>query len=137
MISKIIVFGFVSITFIASILILIFLSKSQKGVERDLEKDRKRARNLTYAILVVSMLTAILFAIFKDDNLYKVLDVYDKGVGVRCLTDDEHETTVLPIDSNKITKIKEYDLIDSSGNVIISGIWFNSEADETLENSQP
>lgn len=77
----------------------------------------------------MSSLVSIILVIILiyDNNYYRVLDIYTQGVAVRCLTDDDHKTSVIPLSEDKVAKLKEFDLIDFEGNVIVSGIWFGAE----------
>ena len=86
-------------------------------------------------IALVAATSAFVTARFYHQDLYKVIDAYNTGAGVRCLTDDEHDTTAIPLPKEEASKIKEFDLIDKYGNVIVDGVWLGAEptvADETV-----
>ncbi len=76
---------------------------------------------------------SIVFAVVAigHKDYYKVIDIYEEGVGVRCLTGDEHKTTVIRLPEEKTGMLQEFDLIDEDGNVIIDGVWLGAEPEPT------
>lgn len=113
------------------------LRKIYKGSK---EEVKKTTVSTIYWILVpaaVFALSAIVVATYtfiKQPDYYKVLDIYNTGVGVRCLTDGKYKTTVIPLSEGATKPLKEFDVIDKCGNIIIDGAWLGAQpaiTDET------
>lgn len=122
-----------AIVFLLCVFLAFRLSIFRDSILKTDKATSDRIRVYIVIDVIAALLISVAFSLVlkEDRNLYRVLETYGNGVGVRCLTDDKNGSTVIPLDKDKTRNIVNWDAIDAEGNVIIPGAWFGNNPDET------